>query len=142
MELATLHIYPKWKDTVPQVPTLEDFYNAFYFVNKINFTDGEFIFNNNPEQPSYTFTTKDTAIVSGIPEYTDEPKLPPNETFYYRGVGCPWSVDLNGYRFYKVDKNTNKIKEIDKLICQEIVRRYILHVYQSAINTPAIEQPR
>jgi len=44
--------------------------------------------------------------------YTDTPILKDPKDIYYIGCGCTWGIDDVGDRYWKLDKNNNKINKL------------------------------
>ena len=38
---------------------------------------------------------------SALSQYTDNPRLNNPNDLYYEGIGCTWSIDLDGIRYWK-----------------------------------------
>lgn len=52
--------------------------------------------------------------------YTNIPNLKNKEDLYYSGCGCTWDIDLDGNRYYKLNRKTGKIYNDEARLEKEI----------------------
>jgi len=128
--------YPKYKYLFPENPTEEDFRLAWksifdYYPEDCNvkYCDdyiGE-LYGRNLKNSGFWVRTPDGKLHmdGGFGEHTEEPVLEDNQNFYYSGIGCDWDEDMNGKRFYLIDKETNLPHDFLYVYSRGIINNYL-----------------
>lgn len=124
--------YPKWKHLVAESPTEDEFLTAWrllyewsFYECKVQVSDAMELFGNNIGCGA-VIQTPDTEYMDGrfLLNYTDEPVLSEDQTFYY-DVGTTWDTDLLGQRFCKISPETMWPVKFDEVLAHETINRYL-----------------
>jgi len=66
-------------------------------------------------------TPKCCIHIGGLCYHTDEPELKDWDDLYYDGSGIDWGIDLNGNRYYKLNKKTGLPNNFERCIAAYIL---------------------
>ena len=117
----------KWKHHVKDNPSYDDFKDSWRVVFDCGINECININANfSDTNTGFTLTTPKGLIShGGFGEHTETPRLENTSDIIYSGCGCTWGTDLDGIRYYEIDKSTKLPYRFESAKAIETIRRYI-----------------
>ena len=120
------NIVKKWKSLVPEHPTLNEVSESWKYI--FDYYPNECDIEGYESGVNTGFIVKTPWGIhhhAGFGDHMENPSLKNKEEIFYENCGCDWGVDLNGNRYYKVDKSTGLPVNFERAKSIEIIRRFI-----------------
>lgn len=120
--------YPDYTRNIARHPDRSQFRDAWNIVFKSEpeLCEIKNLFSFRENQGLVVKTPGRTFCNGGIMEYTVRPLLRPDESVYYSGCGCTWSIDVERRRFHYLDPNTDWPVGFEEVRAIETIRRRVI----------------